>query len=119
MPFSSKSDISIWLNTVSSREYEGEKVILYPEYFDSTLTRKQGRRLSQKYCVSKPTVEEIFEAAEKLGLNPLIEDKHYPREWWRKRGRVVVDKKDHSKTAVLRSIGEELKRIREEKKSRR
>jgi signal recognition particle subunit SRP19 len=104
---------------VSSREYEGERVIVYPEYLDSTLTSREGRRLSRKYCVNRPTVEEIVEAAERLELNPMVEEKHYPREWWRRRGRVVVDKKEYSKITVLKLIGEELKRMREEKKSKK
>jgi len=95
-----------------SREYKGKKIVVYPQYLDSTKSRKEGRRLSLKYAVSSPRIDEIVEAAESLGLNPVVEeDKKYPRNWWLSTGRVVVDKQG-SKLNTLKLIAEKIRKIR-------
>jgi len=71
-----------------------DKYILYPMYFDSTVSRLNGRRVPKKFAVEKPTSENIAKAAKSLGLNPVLEkDKVHPSTPWKKEGRVIVDKK--------------------------
>ncbi len=92
-----------------SREYRGRKIVIYPEYLDSKKSRSEGRRIPLKQAVPNPTLEEIARAAEELGLNPIIEEeKAYPRDWWGRRGRVIVDKSG-SKLETLRRIAEQIK----------
>lgn len=65
-------------------------------------------------AVRNPSLREIAEVAESLGLNPEIDEQaRHPRIWWSKphRGRVLVDKKG-SKEEVLRTIAVELKKRR-------
>ncbi len=100
---------------MSSRDYQGRKIIVYPEYLDSSLTRGKGRRLNREKLVPKPSVEELLKAAETLGLNPILEEKNYPREWWKKRKRIVVDKKE-TKRKTLYLIAEKIRELRKEKK---
>jgi len=89
-----------------------KKVVLYPCYFDSTKTRKYGRRVPLSLAVKKPKVEEIALVAKKLGLNPVIEkDKKHPRTWFFDDGRVLVDKV-RSKTYVVKLIAKNLKALR-------
>lgn len=98
-----------------SREYKGERIVVYPSYIDKRLTRRLGRRVPREEAVDNPRLEEIYEAASDLGLDPLIEeDKAYPRTWYSRRGRVIVRKTD-SKSRVLRSIA---KRIKERRRSK-
>lgn len=84
-------------------------IVLYPEYFNSKYTRAEGRRVSKKLAKSSPTVEDLEKAAKKLGLNPVVEkDKSYPRFWYEKRGRILVEKK-MSKTELLKKISKALR----------
>ncbi|WP_448577795.1 signal recognition particle protein Srp19 [Thermosphaera sp.] len=98
-----------------SREYRGRRIILYPSYFDSTLSRSDGRRIPASLAVPSPSIEEIYNAAAKLGLNPVVEnDKAYPGKWWVK-GRVIVDKK-YGRMELLRKIALEIKEARARKR---
>jgi signal recognition particle subunit SRP19 len=98
-----------------SREYRGKRIVVWPIYIDSTASRGEGRKIPLSSAVRKPRVEEIVEAAERLGLHPEVEDARYPRQWWEQRKRVIVDKVG-SKLKTLKMIAEEIKKIREEKK---
>lgn len=77
---------------MSSRSYKNKKIIIYPEYIDSSLSKKFGRKIKKELSIHKPTVQEIYQASLELGLNPVIEDKKYPARWWESSQRVVVDK---------------------------
>ncbi len=80
------------------------RLILWPEYFDNSLSKRHGRRVRRKLATSSPTVEDIAKAAKKLKLNPKIEhEKSYPGRWWRKTGRVLVQATD-KKTKIIRRI---------------
>jgi len=95
-----------------SREFKGKRVVIYPNYIDSTKTRSEGRRIPLKIAVPNPRIDEIYAAAEALGLNPIIEeDKHYPRSWWDTRGRVVVDKVK-TKLTTLKLIALKISELR-------
>jgi signal recognition particle subunit SRP19 len=83
-------------------------IVLYPEYFTGKYTRAEGRRVSKKLAKPSPTVEDLAKAAKKLGLSPVVEkDKSYPRFWYEKRGRVLVEKK-MPKTELLKKISKAL-----------
>jgi signal recognition particle subunit SRP19 len=84
------------------------KYVLYPLYFDSTISRLNGRKVPKKNAVEKPTSENIAKAVKSLGLNPLLEkNKAHPSTHWKKEGRVIVDKKG-SKTKLLMQISTRL-----------
>ena len=97
-----------------SREYKGKRIVVYPQYIDSRKSRNKGRRIPLSYAVPSPRVEEIVRAAEKLGLNPVIEESKYPSEWWTSEERVVVDKKN-SKLKTLKLIAEKINEMRGKK----
>jgi len=79
--------------------------VIWPEYFDSALTRAQGRRVTKENSVVDPTCEKIFKISRKMGLSPEIEvDKSHPSTWYKSRGRVIVKKKG-KKTELLNAIG--------------
>jgi len=85
-----------------------DKYILYPLYFDSAVSRLNGRKIPKKFAVEKPTSENIAKAAKSLGLNPVLEkDKVHPSTPWKKEGRVIVDKKG-PKTKLLIQISNRL-----------
>jgi len=85
-----------------------EKYIIWPIYFDKSVSRLSGRKVSKKYAVEKPLVENIAKAAKSLGLNPVLEkDCAYPSKHWKKDGRVIIDKKG-SKSKLLVQIANRL-----------
>ncbi|MEB3764922.1 MAG: signal recognition particle subunit SRP19/SEC65 family protein [Desulfurococcales archaeon] len=94
------------------REHKGKNVIVYPSYFDASLTRRLGRRVSKELAVKDPRPEDIVRAAKRLGLDAYVEEGRYPRVWWRYSTRVVVSKGGYSKREILRLIGEELKKVK-------
>ena len=84
-------------------------IVLWPDYFDNSLSRSKGRRVPKKLAVNSPAVEDIAIAAKRLKLNPVIEaDKAHPRQWWRKNGRVLV-KPRARKEVILYSVARALK----------
>jgi len=85
-----------------------DKWVLWPIYFDVDASRLEGRKVSKELAIKNPTVDEIFKAAKKLGLNPVKEEKAYPKRWWRKEGRILVDKKGR-KIEIIRKIAEYIK----------
>lgn len=85
-----------------------EKYVVWPIYFDKSVSRLHGRRVSKKHAVDKPSIDAVAKAAKSLGLNPKVEKKaSYPSRFWKKEGRILVDKKD-SKAKLLRQIANRL-----------
>ncbi len=88
------------------------KLVIWPASIDRSRTRSGGRIISRKSSVQDPKLDEINKAAQSLGLNPRAEpEKAYPRSWWEKSGRVMVDK-NASKNTVARNIAKTIKKDR-------
>jgi signal recognition particle subunit SRP19 len=84
--------------------------VLWPEYFDASLTRAQGRKVNRALAVASPTTEMISKACQGLGLEHTVEaDKAYPGRWYDRKGRVLV-KKDLPKSLLLLKVGQRLAR---------
>lgn len=82
-------------------------IVLWPEYFDSGLSRRQGRRLPVSKCVKDPSLDMIAKGAIILGLEYKIdESKSYPSDWTSKKGCVKVEKGKMKKTEIIPCIGE-------------
>ena len=71
------------------------KYVIWPLYFEQSLSRVDGRRLAKKFTSEKPpAVEDIANAAKSLGLNPVIEkNAAHPSRPWERKGRVLIEKK--------------------------
>lgn len=90
------------MKSISKERY----VILYPQYFDSKVSRKMGRRVSKSLAVESPSLAKIEEACRKLGFKTIVEpDKKYPRMNNVECGRVVVFCKDIGKKSLVEKIG--------------
>lgn len=88
------------------------RLVIWPAYLDKERTRAEGRVISKKSAVSKPEFHEIVKAAQNLGFSPLPEtDKSYPRSWWEKSGRVMINNIE-AKNDSVRKIAAEIKKIR-------
>jgi len=88
------------------------KLVIWPVYIDQTKSRSSGRIISRKNAIKEPHLNEIKEAAIKLGLNPEVEpEKAYPKSWWEVSGRVLVDDKG-PKSVIAKQIASAIKKMR-------
>ena len=84
-------------------------IVLWPEYFDISRSRADGRRLPKSLCVDKPDLDIIAKGAMILDLEyKIIEDVAYPSNSNEKNGCVRVEKGKMKKTTLLSKIGETL-----------
>ena len=91
-----------------------DKAIIWPAYFDLTKTRKKGRRVPRNLAVQSPKIDELKEAALKLGLKPEVAaDVGYPKTPWSKTGMILVEKKV-AKEQIIKILGKQLVKARSE-----
>ena len=92
---------------------ETDRIVIWPIYFDSRISRNGGRRVSRRSAVKSPRLDEIAEAARALNLDCTIEEtKAHPATWWEKPGRVLIKKTDIPKSSILREVGSRMKEMR-------
>ncbi|MGC8572595.1 MAG: signal recognition particle protein Srp19 [Caldisphaera sp.] len=92
-----------------------DKFVIWPAYLDSSLSRNNGRKIPKNKAVTKPSIEEIITVTKKLGLNPIIEEKKYPKLWYEQTRRVIILKKG-SKRKILSLISDEIIKMRQKSK---
>ncbi|MEM0217245.1 MAG: signal recognition particle subunit SRP19/SEC65 family protein [Candidatus Nezhaarchaeales archaeon] len=83
------------------------RVLIYPCYLDSNKSESLGRKVPKKYAVPSPKIEEIYRAAQRLNLDPIIEEKPHPSWWWEEASRVSV-RKVASKRSILIMIARKI-----------
>jgi len=89
-----------------------DKAIIWPVYFDSSKTRKKGRRVSKNLAVQSPKITELKEATDKLGLkNEIKPEAHFPKMPWAKTGMLLVEKKE-AKEKIIQKIAKQLMKIK-------
>ncbi len=85
--------------------------VLWPEYFDISRTRSEGRRVIKAMAIQEPTMAMIIKAVEKLGLQWKVEEgKAYPGAWWNKQGLLLVEN-TMSKSKLLPMVAEKLRTV--------
>ena len=89
--------------------------IIFPEYFDKQLSRSETRRIPKKLSVNSPDVEELGHILDSWDIpNRIEKHQHHPSTWYERNGRVIIPKQKGSKQEILKKIGEELKRRRQD-----
>jgi signal recognition particle subunit SRP19 len=89
-----------------------EKAIIWPAYFDQSKSRSEGRRVPKNSAVPSPKIDEVTEAARKLGLEPEVRPEvGYPKTPWLKTGMLLVEKKE-PKEQIIKKIAKQLLKIR-------
>ena len=86
-----------------------EHVVVWLDYFNKTLPRDKGRKLSKEKCIFDPSLNELIEAAKAAGLE-LTEsnDKvRFPKRPYVRSGYIILPK-DSSKIKILNKISEKL-----------
>jgi len=86
-----------------------EHVVIWLDYFNKTLTRNKGRKLSKEKCVFDPSLKELIDASKSAGLEITETDEkvRFPKRPYVRSGYVVVPK-GTSKVNVLNKISEKL-----------
>ena len=95
-----------------------DHVVVWLDYFNKTLSRKKGRRLSKNKCVFDPSLNELIESSNAAGLKPTETDDQvrFPKRSYVRSGYIILEKK-FSKTKILNKISEKLV-IKREKQSK-
>ena len=89
-----------------------DKAIIWPIYFDTSKTRKEGRRVPKNIAVQTPKIDEIKQAADKLGLeNEVNLNAHFPKNHWSKTGMLLVEKKE-AKEKIIQKLAKQLIKIK-------
>ena len=88
-----------------------DEVIIWPSFIDANLTRSKGRRLPKRDCVRSPDVNEMLEAAERLGIEARIEKKAYPRSWHLEKKALVLGEK-RPRREILQRLSREVRQSR-------
>lgn len=90
---------------------EEDRQVFWLDYFDSTLSRSEGRRVPIYMAVKSPKLEELLEAARGLGLEAEAFKAAYP-----KRPRVISGyvsiKKVGRKQELLKKLAKMLGQVR-------
>lgn len=64
--------------------------ILYPCYFNTALSREEGRRVPHTLGAKGPNAGDIERALKRLGIACQTEEHHHPAHWARHEGRVIA-----------------------------
>ena len=91
--------------------------VIWVNYFDKSLSRKEGRKLPKNKAINKPTLEELYEITKRLGYNIILKkEARYPPSWWIKSGYIIIDKssikENENKSIILERIAKEWRRMR-------
>jgi signal recognition particle subunit SRP19 len=82
-----------------------EHVVLWLDYFNRNLKRRQGRKVNRDRAVFDPTVQELVEAARAAGFQfsdqEINSDARFPRRSFVKSGYIMLAKKEGIKKSQI------------------
>jgi signal recognition particle subunit SRP19 len=92
-----------------------EHVVLWLDYFNKNLKRRQGRKVKREQAVFDPTVQELVEATRAAGFQlsdeEINNDARFPRRSFVKSGYVMVAKKEGiKKSQIINAVATKLLR---------
>ena len=90
---------------------ESRPFVIYSLYFDASLTRSEGRRVSIRNAVRNPKTEEILKVARSICIRVERTSKNHPTRWSNNSGGLLVNYKG-KKTELLSGIASGLKTSR-------
>lgn len=89
-------------------------IVLWPSYFDSRVSRASGRKVPKKDAVEAPSARMLYNSARALGLDCILElERAYPRFWYRREGRVLVEPR-MKKSELVSKVAAKLKDVPKE-----
>jgi signal recognition particle subunit SRP19 len=99
-----------------------DHVILWLDYFNKNLKRRQGRKVNRDQAVFDPTVQELAEAAKAAGLQfseqEVNSEARYPKRSFVKSGYVMIAKKERiKKSQIIDAVADKMVQKRSKQKS--
>jgi len=99
-----------------------DHVVLWLDYFNKNLKRRQGRKVNRDQAVFDPTVQELSEAAKAAGFQfseqEVNNGARYPRRSFVKSGYVMVAKKEGvKKSKVIEEVADKMVQKRSRQKT--
>lgn len=99
-----------------------DHVVLWLDYFNKNLKRRQGRKVHREQAVFDPTMQELAEAARAAGLQfsdqEMNGEARFPRRSFVKSGYVMVTKKEGvKKSQVIDAVANRMVQKRSKQKS--
>jgi signal recognition particle subunit SRP19 len=92
---------------------EYKRHVLWLDYFNSSITREQGRRISLDRSVKDPKLSELVEAIKILGYNPQSAVASHPKRMSVQSGIVSIEKREGvKKSAILLEVAKSLSDVR-------
>lgn len=93
--------------------------MLWPIYFDADRSRSGGRKVPLHLAVKGVTAEALLKAARAAGYDAVLDPSaKHPASWFESSGRVLV-RTSERKSAVLKRVALELKRMSSEARASR
>ena len=96
-----------------------EHVVVWLDYFNKTLPRNKGRRLTKEKCVFDPSLKELIEASKAAGFEPKEsqDQVRFPKRPYVRSGYIVLEK-NTTKINIMNKISNKLvsKREKQSKK---
>jgi signal recognition particle subunit SRP19 len=101
-----------------------EHVVLWLDYFNRNLKRRQGRKVKRDLAVFDPTVQDLVEAARAAGLQfseqEINSDARFPRRSFVKSGYIMVSKKEGiKKSQIIDEVANKLLRRSSQKSTKK
>jgi len=86
-----------------------EHVVVWLDYFNKTLPRDKGRKLSKEKCIFDPSLKELSDAVKSAGLEltETNETARFPKRPFVRSGYIILPKSG-PKTKMLNKISEKL-----------
>jgi signal recognition particle subunit SRP19 len=99
-----------------------DHVVLWLDYFNKNLKRRQGRKVNREKAVFDPTVQELAEATRAAGFQFSDQEinsvARFPRRSFVKSGYVMVAKKEGiKKSQVIDAVADKMAQKRNKQKS--
>lgn len=93
-----------------------KRFVLWIDYFNSTISRENGRRIALNKSVKDPTLDELGEATRRLGYKPESAQAKVPSRPTQQSGYVSIEKRAGSKKSqVITEVAKTLSMVRGEK----
>ena len=86
-----------------------EHVVVWLDYFNKTLPRNKGSRLTKEKCVFDPSLKELIEASKAAGFEPKEsqDQVRFPKRPYVRSGYIVLEK-NTTKTNIMNKISNKL-----------
>ena len=81
--------------------------ILYPCYFNASLSRSEGRRVPRTLGAKGPVINDIERALKRANVKFRVEEHHHPAHWMRHEGRIIAEWHE-KKESLIKKVAQKL-----------